>query len=96
MKYTLIVKPEAELDTLKSAKWYEEKQDSLGVRFLEEVEEKLRIITQNPLHYQVRYKSTRMALVEHFPYAIHFLIEGEKVIVLAVIGTREDPEKWHI
>jgi len=45
MKYTLIVKPEAELDTLKSAKWYEEKQENLGVRFLDEVEEKLHLIT---------------------------------------------------
>lgn len=94
MKYILIVKPEAELDTLKSAKWYEEKQENLGVRFLDEVEEKLHLITQNPLHYQVRYKSTRLALIKHFPYAIHFTIEKEKVIVLAVLGTREDPEKW--
>ena len=93
MKYTLIVKPEAELDILKSAKWYEKKQGNLGVRFLDEVEEKLRLITQNPLHYQVRYKATRLALVGHFPYAIHFIIEEEKVIVLAVLGTREDPEQ---
>ena len=80
---------------MKSAKWYEEKQENLGVRYLDEVEEKLRLITQNPLHYQVRYKSTRLALVEHFTYAILFIIEEEKVIVLAVLGTREDPEKWH-
>ncbi len=51
MKYTLIVKPEAELDTLKYAKWYEEKQENLGNRFLDEVEEKLHLVTQNPLHY---------------------------------------------
>ncbi len=95
MKYSLIVKPEAELDTLKSAKWYEKRQKNLGVRFLEEVEEKLNLITQNPLHYQVRYKDTRLALVEHFPYAIHFILEENKIIVLAVLGTREDPEKWH-
>jgi len=66
----------------------------LGVHFLDEVEEKLHSITQNPLHYQVKYKATRLALVAHFPYAIHFLVEEEKVTVLAVIGTREDPEKW--
>jgi hypothetical protein len=33
MSYSLIVKPEAELDMLKSAKWYEEKQVDLGIRF---------------------------------------------------------------
>ena len=95
MKYTMTVKPEAELDILESAKWYEEKQKNLGVRFLDEIDEKLKLVAQNPLNYQVRYKTIRMALVEHFPYAIHFLIEEEKIIVLAVLGTREDPEKWN-
>ena len=54
MNYNLIVKPEAELDILQSAQWYEKKQQDLGLRFLEEVEEKLHLITSNPLHYQVR------------------------------------------
>jgi len=95
MKYTLIVKPDAELDILKSAKWYEEKQENLGVRFLDEIDEKLNLVVQNPLHYQVRYKTTRLALIVHFPFAIHYLVEENKVIVLALLGTSEDPEKWH-
>ncbi len=96
MNYTLIVKPEAELDTLKSAQWYEEKQEKLGVRFLDEVAEKLSLVGQNPFHYQVRYKATRLALVKNFPYAIHFVIEEKNVVVLAVLGTRGDPEKWQV
>jgi toxin ParE1/3/4 len=76
-------------------KWYEEKQENLGVRFLDEVDEKLNLVVQNPLHYQVRYKTTRFALIEHFPFAIHFLVEERKVIVLALLGTREAPENWH-
>lgn len=94
MNYTRIIKPEAELDILETAQWYEKKQHDLGLRFLDEVEEKLDLITANPLHYQVRYKTTRLALIEHFPYAIHFIVEEKNVIVLAVLGTREDPEKW--
>ena len=94
MSYSLIVKPEAELDMLKTTKWYEEKQVDLGIRFLDEIEDKLRFITQNPLHYQIRYKNTRWALVKHFPYAVHFIVEKDKVIVLAVLGTRDNPEKW--
>ena len=94
MRYTLVIKPDAELDMLKSAQWYEEKQKNLGVRFLDEVGDKLYSVVGNPLQYQVRYKTTRLALVAHFPYAIHFVVEGEKIIVLAVLGTRENPEKW--
>ncbi|RUA28563.1 MAG: type II toxin-antitoxin system RelE/ParE family toxin [Bacteroidetes bacterium] len=94
MNYSLIVRPEAELDILESSQWYEDKQENLGVRFLDEVEEKIHLITQNPLHYQVRYKNTRLALIKHFPYAIHFLVSQQNVIVLAVLGTREDSDKW--
>ncbi|MGM0581167.1 MAG: type II toxin-antitoxin system RelE/ParE family toxin [Bacteroidota bacterium] len=94
MNYRLIVRPEAELDILESSQWYEDKQENLGIRFLDEIEEKMYLISQNPLHYQIRYKNTRLALIEHFPYAIHFLVDQKEVIVLAVLGTREDPEKW--
>lgn len=41
MNYNLIVTPEAELDILRTAQWYEKKQQDLGLRFLDEVEEKL-------------------------------------------------------
>jgi toxin ParE1/3/4 len=63
MNYNLIVKPEAKLDILKSAQWYEKKQQDLGLRFLDEVEEKLDLITSNPLQYQVRYNTTRFSLI---------------------------------
>ena len=41
MSYSLNVKPEAELDMLKSAQWHEEKQVDLGICFLDEIEDKL-------------------------------------------------------
>ena len=37
MNYSLIVKPEAELDLLRSAQWYERKQQDLGLRFLDDL-----------------------------------------------------------
>ncbi|MEQ8925460.1 MAG: type II toxin-antitoxin system RelE/ParE family toxin [Fulvivirga sp.] len=94
MTYSLIIKPEAELDILNTSNWYEEKQQDLGLRFLDEVEDKLNLITANPYQYQERYKNTRFALIKHFPYAIHFIVEKSTVVVLAILGTREDPEKW--
>jgi len=94
MSYTRIIKPEAELDIIKATKWYEEKKKGLGIKFLDEIEEKLDIVTSNPLHYQVRYKNTRLAFLRNFPYSIHFILEEKKIYILAILGTREDPEKW--
>ena len=53
MKYKLIIKPEAELDILESAKWYNDKRVGLGVAFMEEVENKLKLIQEAPLHFLV-------------------------------------------
>lgn len=41
MRYRLIIKSEAEIDILESAKWYEERRSKLGHRFLESVDNKL-------------------------------------------------------
>jgi hypothetical protein len=38
MKYRLIIKPEAEQDILKVAKWYEDRNEGLGIEFLHEME----------------------------------------------------------
>ena len=94
MKYELIIKPEAELDLLQSAKWYENQQKNLGHRFMGAVEDKLKAIQKNPLHYQVRYKNVRLALVKRFPFAIHYITENEKVFVIAVLSTYRNPKIW--
>lgn len=94
MNYHLVIKPEAENDVLEIAKRYESKKDFLGIEFVDEIENKLKLIQNNPLHYQIRYKKTRFGLVKRFPFAIHFTIEGDKVIVLAVFATSQDPQTW--
>lgn len=94
MNYQLIVKPEAELDLQEAAVWYEDQKPGLGLRFLYAGEEKLNLILLHPFNYQLRYKSIRFALVKTFPFAIHFMIEEENIIILAILSTHRDPRIW--
>ena len=94
MTYKLVVKPEAELDILESAKWYENQQKGLGIRFVNSIDKKILNILENPLKYQVRYKETRFALVKRFPFSIHFLVEEDKIQILAVLSTHRNPQIW--
>lgn len=80
MKYGLIIKTGEKLDLLESSQWHENQKEGLGTRFIDAVEDKLLVINKNPLHYQVRYKTTRFALVKRFPYAILFTLEGKKYL----------------
>lgn len=75
MTYRLIIKPEAEQDIFKLAKRDEEKKEGLGIEFLDELELKLKLINEAPLHYQIRYKKVRFGLIRRFPCIIHFFLE---------------------
>ena len=94
MSFYLIIKPEAEQDLLDSSQWYEEQKEGLGLRFINSVEDKLMSIRKTPLHYQIKYKATRLALVRSFPYAIHFTVEGKTIYVLAILSTSRNPRIW--
>ncbi|MGL1885482.1 MAG: hypothetical protein OCD76_03115 [Reichenbachiella sp.] len=94
MTYELVIKPEAVLDIAECKQWYEDKAEELGSRFIEVLDQKMLKVAANPLHYQVRYKTIRMAMLDVFQDAIHFTVEENIVYVHAVLGTARDPKLW--
>jgi hypothetical protein len=94
--YKSIILPLAKEDIKRTAKWYNQQKAGLGKRFTTHVRIKVRYICENPESIAIRYKSTRTALLDTFPYMIHFSIDPENkvVIISAVFSTKEDPEKW--
>ena len=91
MKYKVIVRPEAEDDLKEAYSWYEDKRTGLGYDFLLQVDAGLNFIARNPNIHPIEYKETRKHLVKRFPYKIIYLVEKEKIIVLAVIHTKRSP-----
>lgn len=92
----LIVTIRAKKDILKASKWYEEKQKGLGRRFANTIRQEFSFIKNNCETYQIRYKTTRTAVVNVFPYMIHYSIETDKnlITILAVMHTSLNPAKW--
>lgn len=91
MNYRIIVRPEAENDLKEAFFWYEDKRHGLGHDFLLQVEAELKFIERNPESCPPEYKETRKHLIKRFPYKIIYLIEKEKIIVLAVIHGKRNP-----
>ncbi len=56
-RYTSILSTRAQKEIAQSWDWYEERQQNLGDRFVQEVTNKIRLIEQNPERYPTRYKS---------------------------------------
>ncbi|GAB63257.1 MAG: type II toxin-antitoxin system RelE/ParE family toxin [Candidatus Jettenia sp.] len=88
MKYKAIVRHEAENDLKEAFSWYEDKRKGLGYDFLLQIDAGIRFIERNPKIHPEEYKRTRKHLIKRFPYKIIYLVEQEKIIVLAVIHSR--------
>jgi toxin ParE1/3/4 len=95
MSYKLILRQEAERDLVEAYKWYEEKIPGLGTDFLAVIDRALESIQANPARFPVTYRNVRRALMRRFPYGIFYFLEGENIIVLAVLHTARNPAKWH-
>jgi plasmid stabilization system protein ParE len=64
------------------------------MEFLDELRAIYNRIADGPLKYQDLRGGIRRALLRRFPYAVYFAIEGDIVIVVAVLHASRDPAEW--
>ena len=93
--YSLVFKPEVYDDIKIAYDWYEEQRIGLGEDFLLTLEASYSQISRMPKAYQPIYKTVRRKLTNRFPYGIFFVIEDNKIIVLAVMHTKRNPSDWN-
>lgn len=92
--FSAIVLPLAKADIQNSARWYEKQQQGLGKRFINQVREKIRFIERFPESARLRNDRVRTAVLEAFPFMIHYHIDEDKklVIISAVLHTSRNPK----
>ena len=94
MKYELIIRSCAENDIAEAVRWYEKKVNGLGENFLLSLDAALRTITRNPEAFPKVYKGFRRILLSRYPYSIFYIINRNKIIVIAVFHEKRNPEIW--
>lgn len=94
MAWKLTYFKEVAKDVQEAKEWYSEQQPSLEKRFAAAVKGTIRRIASYPLHYALKYKNIRTALVPIFPYVVHFCIDKEMkvVTIIAIVHTSRNPE----
>jgi plasmid stabilization system protein ParE len=73
--------------------WYEEQQQGLGERFLEELENCYDRLESNPHHYAKIKNNFRQIIFRVFPYVVVFEIIKDEIIVYAVFHTSRSLRK---
>jgi len=93
-QYRFEAEAAVEFDIESSYAWYESEERGLGLEFLEELRAAYLRILENPLGYQALRSGIRRALTRQFPYAVYFSIEGDTILIVAVLHTARDPAEW--
>ncbi len=94
MKRDLVVRRAAEKEFDDAIAWYERQRQGLRREFRAVMERTFDRISDNPEWFpKVRGEVRRAVVLRRFPFVVHFLVEAERVVILAVFHTSHDPEQ---
>ena len=92
MEYKYFIIPPAREEFRLARQWYQQlKVKGLGNRFALSVKDAIERIQSNPHAFAVRYENIRIAHTESFPYALHFYIDSNRIIITAIIFQGRNP-----
>jgi toxin ParE1/3/4 len=88
--------PDARADIAEAAAWYRERSILAAERFLFALGVAFSRIEQHPTAHAVVDAATgaRRALLAKFPHRVLYLIDGERIVVFAVISHLRDDPAW--
>jgi plasmid stabilization system protein ParE len=94
ISYEIFVQRDAEREVQEVFDYYEEKSEGLGFEFLRSLDAALQSVKRNPLSYQTIYKESRRVLLRKFPYALFYVVEEKRIVVIACFNQKRHPIGW--
>ena len=91
-EYKITITPQAIKQIQNTIDYYNALQNGLGKRFYQDLKSRLSSVRQHPFSRAIRYDDIRFAVLDKFPYAAHYNLEGNIVIVHGVLSMFQDPE----
>ena len=87
-------RPEAVRELEEAEKWYRDRDDGLGDRWLEEAGRTIESIVGHPELWAVDKSGAREVLVHHFPYVIAYRLHRDFIEIVAVADTSRRRGYW--
>jgi plasmid stabilization system protein ParE len=88
----LVVLLVAESDIQMAFNRFEDFGEGLGLKFLQELEVAYQYIRRHPRIGRLYANNRRRFLVPNFPFGIFYSIEGNRIVISAVLDLRQDPD----
>ena len=70
--------------------WYEDQQTGLGLKFMEEFRQALRLLRRAPMLFSIRFTDVRRLNMRRFPYGVFYVVRSDEVRILAVLHASRD------
>lgn len=84
----------AVLEAREAREYYEAQGPGLGDRFAVELEAAVRRARELPLAWPEVDPPVRRALVNRFPYLLHYAVEADTLLILGVYHSKRRPISW--
>ena len=81
-------------ELIDSAEYYEAQVKLLGESFLDEIERAVADVSESPERCPYFLLNSRRRLLDRFPYSLVYLVETERIYILAVMHQRRRPGYW--
>lgn len=88
----VIYHPDAEMEMVQAALYYQSRQAELGSDFLGEIA--IASILEDPFRLPIVEHEIRRQFVRRFPYELYFRVLNDELRVLAVKHHARDPSYW--
>ena len=86
--------PDFDSDVIAAAEWYDERQALLGSDFIARVEKAVTQLIANPERRSSVDFGVRYWPVERFPFVVFYDLTETEVLVVGVMHTSQESEKW--
>ena len=87
--------PQARQELREAVAYYDTQQSGLGDRFLARVHDAIADIEAMPEAYSPLDGVYRKYGVRPFPYAVIYRVDGDAIVIVAVMHQKRKPGYWH-
>lgn len=96
MIYKSVILSTAKADLREAAKWYNNQSPGLGKNLVGRFRERLSELKTNPFTCQIKYSEVHTALIEQFPYMMHYYVDQQNkiIVVISILHTSRNPKLW--
>jgi len=90
MIYKKILLPHAFQDIKEINLYYKSINSTLVKKFNDNLKAEIKMISKNPLLFQIRYDNFRVSTIRDFPFIIHYEIFENTIIIDAIYHSSRD------